>query len=290
MAHPASHHHHQPQKEKRSVRSYLNKIRQDGLAAIIRRRLDGYSARLRFGNYWVGRAIELFGNRIRLGGMWFSLDSPAIPTRDKSTIALGGHEDAERRLCRWLPPELPVVEFGGAIGVTSCAVNRRLADPTRHIVFEPNPASKALLERNRDLNRCRFVVRQAALSYGSDTAVFGVHEDLFKSKLTEMGACREVISVPAITLANVLASEGWSECSLVADIEGAESLLIEHELETLRRNCRVLMLEIHQGELGQARCDEIVWLLERAGFRVLERMGRNWAFGRDELPVPSGPP
>jgi FkbM family methyltransferase len=275
--------------KKRPVQYYLNKLRQDGLATIIRRRLDGYSARLRFGNYWVGRAIEVFGNRIRLGGMWFSLDSPAIPTRDKSTIALGGHEDAERKFCRWLPPELPVIEFGGAIGVTSCAVNRRLTDPTKHIVFEPNPASKALLEKNRDLNRCRFVVRQAALAYGADTAVFGVHEDLFKSKLTEMGSCSAVITVPEVTLANVLASEGWQECSLVADIEGAESLLIEHEMETLRRHCRVLMLEIHPGVLGQERCDEIVRLLEGAGFRVLERIGRNWAFGRDKPPVPPEP-
>ena len=57
-------------------------------------------------------------------------------------------------------------------------------------------------------------------------------------------------------------------------------------METLRRNRRVLMLEIHQGVLGEARCDEIVRLLEGAGFRVREHMGRNWAFGRDELPVP----
>jgi FkbM family methyltransferase len=266
----------------RSLRYYLDKLRRDGLVAIVRRRLEGYSARLRFGNYWVGRAIELLGNRIRLGGMWFSLDSPAITTRDKCTIALGGHEEPERKLVRWMPRDLPVFEFGGAIGVTSCAVNRHLSDPTRHVVFEPNPVAKALLERNRDLNRCRFVVRQAALAYGGDVATFGVHEDLFRSKLPEVGECRETITVPAVTVAGVLEAAGWPRCSLVADIEGAEALLVEHEIDTLRQRCPFLMLEIHPRVLGQERCDEMVRRLEGAGFRVLERLDRNWAFRRDD--------
>ncbi len=265
-----------------TLRYYLNKIRQDGLKAIIKRRLAWYGSLIRYNNYWIGRAIELFGNRIRLNGMWFSLDTPAITTRDRCTIALGGHEGPERRFVRHMPRELPVIEFGGAIGVTSCVVNRHVKDPARHIVFEPNPATRALLEKNRDMNRCRFAIREAALGYGNGTVTFGIHPDMFMCKLSELGECATDITVPAVTVESVLKSQGWAECSLVTDIEGAETLLIEHEIDTLRAHCPFLMLEIHPNVLGKARCDEIVQLLKGAGFRVVESIGRNWAFRRED--------
>jgi len=260
----------------------VNKIRQDGLKAIIKRRLTWYVNSIRYGNYWIGRAIELLGNRIRLNGMWFSLDTPAITTEDRCTIALGGHEGPERRFVRYMPRDLPVIEFGGAIGVTSCVVNRHLKDPAHHVVFEPNSAARALLEKNRDMNRCRFAIRAAALGYGGNTVSFGIHNDMFMCKLSELGNCETVVTVPAVTVGSVLKSEGWAQCSLVTDVEGAETLMIEHEIDMLRRHCPFLMVEIHPNVLGKARCDEILQLLKGAGFRPLENINRNWAFQRDD--------
>ncbi len=58
------------------MRHYLNRIREDGLKAILKRRFTWYRNSLQYNNYWIGRTIELLGNRILLSGMWFSLDTP----------------------------------------------------------------------------------------------------------------------------------------------------------------------------------------------------------------------
>jgi hypothetical protein len=130
------------------------------------------------------------------------------------------------------------------------------------------------------VNRCKFATREAALGYGAETATFGVHQNLFMCKLAELGGCETTVTVPAVTLKSVLDSQNWSECSLVSDIEGGESLLIEHELEVVRERCPFLMLEIHPNVITQARSDEIARQLEGAGFQVLGHIDRNCVFGR----------
>jgi len=46
----------------------------------------------------VGRLVELSGNRIRIGDMKFSVNSPGIDTAHKSTLFFGLHELDERAL------------------------------------------------------------------------------------------------------------------------------------------------------------------------------------------------
>jgi len=90
---------------------------------------------IRINNRTVGRLVELSGNRIRIGGLKFSVDSPGIDTAHKSTLFFGLHEIDERALVeRWLPKSLPVVEFGGGLGVVSCMANRLLERPVRSVV------------------------------------------------------------------------------------------------------------------------------------------------------------
>jgi FkbM family methyltransferase len=263
---------------------YIEKLRHDGLGTILRRRIRWYVNSVRYGNRSIGRSIERLGNRVFLGGMWFSVDLPAFTLEDKCTIQFGeGHEAAERRFIRrYLPRDLPVIEFGGAMGVTACYANRRLEDPTRHVVFEPNPAMRSLLKRNRALNRCRFEISDAALGYGADCLSFGIHNDPFMCKLPALGECQELVRVPAVTLAEVLARPAWRDscCSVVCDIEGGELGLIQNELPLLANRCRCLLLEIHAAVLGEAQADWIVRELTAAGFVLKERINRNWAFLR----------
>jgi FkbM family methyltransferase len=216
--------------------------------------------------------------------MRFSVDSPEITTPHKSTLWFGLHETEERALVkRWLPADLPVVELGGGLGVVACLINRRLAQPDHHVVVEPHPEMRRLLALSRELNRCRYRVIPAALAYDCQTATFGRHACVLASKLGEphTGGHRTVL-VPAVTLANVLDSAEFGPCSVVADIEGAEADLIERELDTLRERCRFFVVEIHPSVLGEERCERIVGRLVDAGFRLRERVGSNWAFGRDD--------
>src|SRR2546426_6211274 len=88
-------------------------------------------------DWWYGRLIEIRGNNVSIDGCTFSLESPAIATQSKSRFMFGQYERPEREaIRRFLDPTLPVVEFGGSIGVLSCLTNRRLSDPQRHVVIE----------------------------------------------------------------------------------------------------------------------------------------------------------
>jgi hypothetical protein len=111
-------------------------------------------------------------------------DRPAV-----RTIALPGHEAPERRFVRQVPRDLRVIEFGGAIGVTSSGWNRHLNDLAWHTVFEPNPVEQTLPDKNRRINRCRFAIRVAAVGYHGDTVTFGVNENRFMCRLAELGNC-----------------------------------------------------------------------------------------------------
>jgi hypothetical protein len=104
-----------------------------------------------------GRFVRPPADVARLDGCVFALDDPAVNEELRYLLLSGKHEGPERRLARrYVDPALPVVELGAAMGVVSCIINRRLADPARHVVVEANPGMIPLLTRNRDRNGCRF--------------------------------------------------------------------------------------------------------------------------------------
>ncbi len=260
---------------------YLEKLRREGIVAILTRRYRWYQSRIMINNARVGKLVELAGNRIRIDGLRFSVDCPAVSTSHKSTLWFGLHEVEERALLhRYLPPSLPVVEFGGGLGVISCLANRKLACPDRHVVVEAIPAMAALLVRNRDLNHCQFRVVNAALAYGSSAVTFSVSEQFVASGLNSgLGTS---ISVPSITLGQIVDEAGFDGFSVICDIEGAEMDLVVNELSLLAHCATFILVEIHPAILGEGRASQIVEDLTRAGFTLRERRGSNWAFIRSK--------
>jgi FkbM family methyltransferase len=267
----------------RSVAYYINRVRQQGLSAIVRRRLCWYRdlARVKFvRNRMLGRIIELTGNRVRLDGMLFSTDSPLIQPTEKSALFVGLHELDERTLLsRWLPVELPLVEFGGGLGVVSCAANRKLVTRENHIVVEANPEITLVLERNRDLNGCQFQVVNKALAYGAETVEFNIQRNFLSSRIGSDPA--KVVSVPTTSLKAVADAAGFDQMSVICDTEGAEASMVERELDTLRQRVRFLLVEIHPGFLGDAVASRLVETLQASGFTLRERSHHNWAFTRN---------
>ena len=111
-----------------SLSHYFERLHRDGLATILKRKLDYRWGQFRVDNYTVGRLVELTGNKVWIEGLKFSVNCPDITTRHKSTIFFGLHEIEERALLnRWLPADLPIVEIGGGLGVVSCLANRKLS-------------------------------------------------------------------------------------------------------------------------------------------------------------------
>jgi FkbM family methyltransferase len=264
----------------RSAAYYMRRIHQDGLPAILRRRLWWYWSRIRINNRTVGRIVELMGNRIRVEGMVFSVDSPMIETSHKSTLFFGLHEIEERALLdRWIPATLPVVELGGGLGVVACLTNRKLVRREEHIVVEANPGLAVVLERNRDLNGCRFQVVNKALANEAEAVEFSINSSFVSSRIGASSA--ETVSVPATSLKVIADASRFDQFSLVCDIEGAEGALVEREIATLRQRVRFFLVEIHPRYLGTEGVSRMVHALEGAGFTLRDRSGDNWVFTRE---------
>ena len=57
----------------------------------------------------------------------------------------------------YVDPNLPVIEFGGCIGVISCLTNKKIKDKKKHIVVEAQPYLIETLKKNRNNNDCKLV-------------------------------------------------------------------------------------------------------------------------------------
>jgi len=247
----------------------------------IKRRLDWYRVKLTINNPIVGRAIGLAGNKVRLDGLTYSVDSPQITAGQKCTIAFGYHETEERLLIRrWLPKNLPLIELGGGLGIVSCLANRRLADPEKHIVVEANPEMLAVLERNRGLNRCKFTVINKAIAYGREKIELKVSSNFVASSMVRDVGDR-IVTVETTNVSSLMKEAGFEQAGIICDIEGAEADIIKRELPMLSPKIRFFMAEMHPEILGWSVVNELLKNMVDLGFVLKEKLGNSVFFSRD---------
>ena len=183
----------------------------------------------------------------------------------------GTYERSERALLqRWLDSQAPVVELGGGIGVVSTLVNCRLSNPTRHVVVEANPELLPILARQRQLNRASFNVEHGAIDYsGAATTTLDVSDGFLAGRVASGGPGIPVVTT---TLERVFERHPWTGVTLICDIEGLETDLVEHEGEIIERHCRTLVIEVHpefRPDQARARMFEA---LQRRGFRLVDHL------------------
>jgi FkbM family methyltransferase len=164
-------------------------------------------------------------------------------------MRLGGFEIAEQQALRYLDPTLPVIELGCGIGVIACLTNRRLRDPAAHLCVDGNVQALALAVENGVRNGCRFSTLHAALAYDTQTVSFGSDENVLYGGI---GTPYPTSTVPAVTLADLIGRTGFQACTLICDIEGAESEMLEREGHVIRAHVRHLMMELHPSRYGEA--------------------------------------
>ncbi|HMG36650.1 MAG TPA: FkbM family methyltransferase [Blastocatellia bacterium] len=220
-------------------------------------------------DHWlVGKAVELQGNRVSIDGCLFDVSSSAISTSLKSRFALDRYEKPEREaIARFLDPALPIVEFGGGIGVVSCIANKRLQNPDRHVVVEANPDLLPLLARNRMLNDCRFSILERALAYDEDRVTFYL-ADQFVASGVQRAAARS-IKVQTTSLKSIVETEGFDRFTLICDVEGGEVQLIEREKELIGALVDTIMLEVHPSVVGTSAIENLFSQLRALGFQEL---------------------
>jgi FkbM family methyltransferase len=261
---------------------WWTKLRTDGPRQILIRRWFRYKKYWTINNYVFGKLVELMGNRVNIGALRFSVDNSQITTREKSIFFFGKWEQHERHaIDSYLHPGLPVVELGGCLGVVSCHINKKLERPEQHVVIEANPGILPTLEKNRELNNCKFVVRHAALGY--ETTNVNLH--LAKIGDNSLWSVSDnIVEVPAVSLETILKDTKFEIISLVMDIEGGEVDLLEREIDVLKKSVATLIFELHRGEMcSEARWDAISTSLIGADFRMLDRISQTWVFENTRL-------
>ena len=223
----------------------------------------------------LGRIVELTGNRVRIETCRFSVNNPAIPTWRKSLFFFNRYEIEERRaIARVLDPELPVVEFGGSIGVVACITNRRLRHPGRHVVVEANGDLIPLLEQNRRRNRAGFTVLHRAVAYGTREVRFQL-DDFLSGRVQDSPG--PAVRVPTVCLREIVDEFGFARCTLICDIEGEEIELVRREKDVLHDRVVTLIIETHPAVSGSDAVGEMLRELEALSFVPVFRDQDTWA-------------
>ena len=259
-------------------------LRREGVSAVVRRFGWYINKWYTSDNWWIGRLVEVRGNRAMLDGCHFDLSSPVIGTAQKAGFFWGNYETGERQVLDYLTTGgLALVELGGSIGAMACISSRHFGNPAQHIVVEANPNLIPVLTRNRDLNGCRFTIVHAAVAYGTSEVPFHVHSKFVKSSLLAMDEQTQTVSVPTITLGQIFDRHNFNQIVLFCDIEGAEIDLFQHEWDVIAARVKYLSLEVHPYLTGTAAVDDLQRRLNENGFRQLYNRKQNYLFINDRL-------
>lgn len=117
----------------------------------------------------------------------------------------------------FVEPDDVVLELGARYGSVSVVINRKLNNPLNHVAVDPDDRIWECLERNREVNGCKFHILKGVISKNP-------------VKLAELDDCAgygttsvqttEPTSVKSYTLEEVQEMYGLKFTTLVADCEG----------------------------------------------------------------------
>jgi FkbM family methyltransferase len=219
-----------------------------------------------------GGLFDRYVREYRHKGLRFEIPRELSTPEFRARFLLHRYEVPERVLTRkYIAPDATVLELGGCLGVISCLVNRRLADPRRHVVFEAHPLIVPYLEANRRRNGCEFEVRQQIISRAPTATFYRRDPSIGGSSTVRVG--RLAIEMSTTTVERVEHETGFTFDSLVIDIEGGEHGFFTENVGLVER-LRVVIVEFHPLIIGDAACAEIRDQLAAAGLSLRGRRGR----------------
>jgi hypothetical protein len=88
----------------------------------------------------------------------------------------------------------------------------------------------------------------------------------------------EGVAVPTLNLRQLLQKFPWKGATLVCDIEGSETRLVENEGELLARYCTTLVIEVHPELRTESERDLMFTRLASLGFTRVASLRKVHAF------------
>jgi len=203
-------------------------------------------------------------------GVTIDLACDGIPYGVAKSIKTGSYEGTERRFVqRYVKGHRPVIELGTGIGYVSCLINERLEGDVKQVSVEANADLIPIAERTKQLNGAGFTIVNEAYAPDRDDVEF-VIDEIFPWSSRHVTPAPEILtSIQATSLRELCTSHGLETFTLVADVEGAEFDMIEHELDLLQAQCDLIIMELHDID-GESPID-LTTRLENAGFSEIDR-------------------
>jgi FkbM family methyltransferase len=152
-----------------------------------------------------------------------------------------------------------------------------LRDNTRHVVVEGNPFCIPAIHRNREINQCRFLVENCALSDQAEVT-FYLHPTYIVGGTTQRQSNRPV-RVPGRSLKELDARYGPFS-ALIMDVEGAELDALKPAGEILK-SYRLVIVELHEWAIGAENVECCREVLRHAGLQFKQRAGITEAWQHD---------
>jgi FkbM family methyltransferase len=228
-----------------------------------------------------GRLIgAVTGKRIRHYGLWFDTRSSVFSPRVRAQMFWGIYEGAETRaIAAILRQSKTVIELGSSLGVTSAHIATLLAPDGRLICVEANPRLiPGLREKiTRRVPSVRVDVVHAAIAGHCGDAILRLAPQTAGSRVNAAAPDAPDapgVTVPALTLRELVCRVGVTEFDLVSDIEGAEVTFLRQDPGALD-GCGRMVIELHDTSADGERVSvpDLLDAARSAGFRVVSRYG-----------------
>ena len=164
---------------------------------------------------------------------------------------------------KYIEPNDVVLELGARYGSVSVVINKKLSDPTKQIVVEPDERVWKALEGNRNHNHCKFHIIEGFISKNKHTLT-NLQDCLNGYASTAIPA--ETSTIPSYDLEELQNQHQMKFNVLVADCEGFLETFFE-QYPFLYDQLRLIMFEADYPE----KCDyaKIKFTLRSKGFLPL---------------------
>ena len=224
----------------------------------------------------VGGAIfDLFFREYRTDQCVFSVPRSYTTRRMRAKFLLDTYELPERTLAKQhIRPHATVLELGSSLGILSCIVNRRLADPSRHVAVEINPSLIQCIEKNRVQNDCQFHIEHCAVTK-RHALLFEPASDSDSGK----ASVRRGTPAPVRDLFDIERAYGLRFDTIVLDIEGAEIEFIA-EYDSILPRVNTIIVEFHPSIVGEDKTRDARGRIIGAGLKSVGKMLEVEAFVR----------
>ena len=260
----------------------LKKLKKKGFKFYLSIQID----RLKRNNVFFGWLFQKMNKYYKVGELKIDVGKDLFPLSLYSRFYFGIYEKEEVTLLnKYINGDESVLELGACIGVVSCKTNSLLNRPENQISVEANPDLISYLEKNKEINDCKFKVLNGIVSDEEEIS-FYIYEAAFSGSTFEKenSTYQKEVKIEGFNPHQLEQKYGIKIDTLIMDIEGGEFEFIEN-FKTWLSNINKLFIEFHPIHIheGKDLSSYLDILREECNFSLYDSMNGTYVFLKREL-------